>query len=120
MKQYDKWSIWKANLDPVRGSEQGKTRPVIVISETSINEILPVVNVLPITSRKPGRKIYPNEYFIQAGSYGLNTDSIVLCYQIRTLDKSRLENKYGTINEYEVRDSILDGVCLQLGINQRI
>ena len=38
-----------------------QTRPVLVISETALNDILPVVNVLPLTSRKPGRRIYPNE-----------------------------------------------------------
>ena len=59
-----RWNIFLANLDPVIGSEQGKTRPVLVISEDQINRILPVVNVLPITSRKAGRKIYPNEVLI--------------------------------------------------------
>ena len=59
-----KWRIFLANLDPVVGSEQGKTRPVLVISEEEINQILPVVNVLPITSRKPGRKVYPNEVLL--------------------------------------------------------
>lgn len=51
-----RWHVFLANLDPVIGSEQGKTRPVLVISEDQINQILPVVNVLPITSRKVGRK----------------------------------------------------------------
>ena len=59
-----RWNIFLANLDPVIGPEQGKTRPVLVISEDQINRILPVVNVLPITSRKAGRKIYPNEVLI--------------------------------------------------------
>lgn len=57
----ERWSIWRANLDPVVGSEQGERRPVLVISETNLNDILPVVNVLPITSRKSRRRIYPNE-----------------------------------------------------------
>jgi len=35
-----KWSIWRANLDPVVGSEQGKSRPVIIISENDINNFL--------------------------------------------------------------------------------
>ncbi|KAF5413868.1 MAG: hypothetical protein C5S38_05425 [Candidatus Methanophagaceae archaeon] len=46
-----RWRIFLVNLDPVVGSEQGKTRPVLIISEEEINQILPVVNVLPITSR---------------------------------------------------------------------
>ena len=82
-----KWHIFVANLDPVIGSEQGKTRPVLVISEEEINQILPVVNVLPITSRKPNRKIYPNEVLIPAEVGGLEKESIVLCYQIKTFNQ---------------------------------
>ena len=59
--KYKKWSIWRANLDPVIGSEQGKSRPVLIISENDINELLNIVNIIPITSLKPGRIIYPNE-----------------------------------------------------------
>jgi mRNA interferase MazF len=55
-----KWTIYRANLDPVIGSEQGKTRPVLVISENEINNLLNIVNVIPITTRKKGRQIYPN------------------------------------------------------------
>ena len=65
-----RWSVFLANLDPVIGSEQSKTRPVLVVSEEDINQILPVVNVLPITSRKAGRKIYPNEVLIPQGVGG--------------------------------------------------
>src|ERR1700679_4173168 len=99
MKSFDRWSIWLANLDPVIGSEQGKTRPVIVISDNQINQLLSVVNVLPITSRKQKRKIYPNETLIEQTTYGLPKESIVLCYQIRTLDKARLLSKYGDISD---------------------
>ena len=49
-----RWHIFLADLDPVIGSEQGKTRPVLVISEEEINQILPVVNVLPLRSYKYG------------------------------------------------------------------
>ncbi len=45
------WSVGLANLDPVVGSEQGKTRPVLIFSQTDLNDTLPVVNVVPITSR---------------------------------------------------------------------
>jgi mRNA interferase MazF len=92
-------SIWLANLDPVIGSEQGRTRPVLVISETALNDILPVVNVLPVTSRKANRKIYPNEALLPAGTAGLTVESIVLCYQIRTLDRRRLLRAFGAVGE---------------------
>lgn len=111
-----KWHIFMANLDPVIGSEQGKTRPVLVISEEEINQILPVVNVLPITSRKMDRKIYPNEVLISTEIGGLEKESIVLCYQIRTLDKSRLIREMGKIEDLEVQEGIIDALCFQLGI----
>ena len=113
-----KWSIWKADLDPVIGSEQGKTRPVLIISETEINKILRVVNVLPITSRKRGRRIYPNEALLKAGQFGLPKDSIILCYQIRTLDKRRLLTEYGIIEATDKQTEIIDSVCFQLGIGR--
>ncbi len=113
-----KWAIYRANLDPVIGSEQGKTRPVLVISEDEINDILSIVNVLPITSRKPNRKIYPNETFIEANKFGLSNDSIVLCHQIRTLDKQRLSHQNGMIDNLINQSEILDALCFQLGIER--
>ncbi len=76
---FSQWSVWLANLDPIVGSEQGRTRPVLLISASSLNEILPVVNVIPITSRKPNRRIYPNEAVLPAKIAGLMLDSIALC-----------------------------------------
>src|SRR5215831_4824675 len=95
----NRWQVWLANLDPVVGSEQGRTRPVLVLSETIVNRVLPVVNALPITSRKQARRIYPNEALIPAGEAGLHLESIVLCYQIRTLDKTRLIALLGTLDD---------------------
>jgi len=112
----ERWSIWRANLDPVVGSEQGRSRPVLVISDTALNDILPVVNVLPITSRKPGRRIYPNEALLSSGTAGLTEDSIVLCYQIRTLDKQRLSRFYGRIDDSERQEEVLTALCFQLSI----
>lgn len=111
-----RWGIFLANLDPVIGSEQGHTRPVLVISEEEINQILHVVNVLPITSKKPGRTVYPNEIFLPAEAAGLIRDSLILCYQIRTLDKQRLSKFIGRIDQPELQDRILEALCFQLGI----
>ncbi len=111
-----RWSIYLVNLDPVIGSEQGKTRPVLIISDEEINTILPVVNALPITSFKEGRKIYANEVFINKNDTGLNKDSIILTYQIRTLDKKRLIKKLGEISNEEIKQNIMDTLSFQLGI----
>jgi mRNA interferase MazF len=113
---FAQWSVWLANLDPVVGSEQGRTRPIIVVSDSSLNNILPVVNVIPITSRKPNRRIYPNEAVLAAKTAGLTLDSIALCYQIRTLDKRRLTQMFGVIDDEDIKQSILDALRFQLGI----
>jgi mRNA interferase MazF len=114
--KFKKWSIWRANLDPVIGSEQGKSRPVLIISEDDINELLNIINIIPITSRKPGRIVYPNEVLLLAGKHGLDNESIALCHQIRTIDKRRLSINYGKITNQDVRHEIIEALCFQLGI----
>ena len=101
------------------GSEQGRTRPVLVISDEETNQILPVVNVLPLTARKPGRRVYPNEVLLPAGTAGLEQESIVLCYQIRTLDKTRLQKRVGAIEDSAVQAGICDALCFELGVPLR-
>jgi mRNA interferase MazF len=110
------WNIFMADLDPTIGSEQGRTRPVLVISDEEINRILPVVNVLPITSRKVNRQIYANEVLISPGIGGLYVESIILCYQIRTLDKKRLKRNLGKIDDLVIQEEIINSLCFQLGI----
>ena len=113
-----RWFIYRASLDPVIGSEQGKSRPVLVISENEINDLLNVVNVLPLTSRKPNRKIYPNEVLLEADKHGLPNESIILCHQIRTLDKQRLSKLYGEIVDKNTKEAIIEALCFQLGIDK--
>lgn len=111
-----KWQVWLANLEPVIGSEQGKTRPVVIISENYTNSVLSVVNVLPIMTRKNNRIIYPNETLIAAGSYGLGNEFVVLCYQIRTIDKRRLIKLYGAVDDIIVQNRIIEAIKFQIGI----
>ncbi len=114
--KYKKWSIWRANFDPVIGSEQGKSRPVLIISEDDINELLNIVNIVPITSRKEGRITYPNEVLLSYGKYGLENESIALCHHIRTIDKKRLSKQYGKVTDKKDKDQIVEAICFQLGI----
>ena len=77
---------------------------------------MPVINILPLTSYKQGRKIYPNEVFLEkTKSGGLDKDSIVLCYQIRTVDKKRLIKPIGIIQNDETKNEIIDTLRFQLG-----
>jgi mRNA interferase MazF len=111
-----RWEIYRASLDPVVGSEQGKSRPVVIISEDEINELINTVNVLPITTRKKGRTVYPNEALLNENENGLQNESIILCHQIRTIDKIRLTQKYGNITDESKKNEIIDSLCFQLAI----
>ncbi len=115
--KFKKWSIWRADLDPVIGSEQGKSRPVLIISEDDINELLNIVNIIPITSRKPDRIVYPNESLLPEGKSGLEKESLALCHQIRTIDKKRLSKKYGQIQDKNTQNKTIEALCFQLGIS---
>jgi mRNA interferase MazF len=109
------WHVFLASLDPVQGSEQAGTRPVLVVSREQINQLLPVVNVVPLTSQKSSqRKIYPNEVLLPAGTAGLKVASIALCYQLRTLDKQRLTRNLGELTDQGLREAIVNAIQFQL------
>jgi len=109
------WHVFLAVLDPIIGAEQAGTRPVLVISREQINQILPVANVIPLTSRRSAaRVIYPHEVLLPAGTAGLRVDSIALCYQIRTLDKSRLERVLGALGDVNIHREIQQAIRFQL------
>ena len=109
------WHIFVAVLDPTRGSEQAGRRPVLVVSREQINQLLSVVNVIPLTSLKSeARIIYPNEVLLPSGTAGLRVDSIALCYQIRTLDKSRLEQDLGELTDSSLQRELLEAIRFQL------
>jgi mRNA interferase MazF len=115
--KFQKWEIYRASLDPVVGSEQGKSRPVLIVSEDLINDLLNTVNVLPLTSRKEGRTIYPNEALLDGSVHGLPHESIVLCHQIRTLDKHRLTTFYGKVSDTKIILEIEEALSFQLGLD---
>jgi len=106
-----------ANLDPTVGSEQGKMRPVLVISEDDVNKLLNCVNIIPITSRQPNRFVYPNEVLLQKDTCGLTNESIALCHQIRTIDKIRLIRVLGEIEISSIKNDIYDAITFQLGLS---
>ncbi len=111
-----KWGVFRADLDPVVGSEQRGKRRVLVISDETFNGLMPVVTVLPLTSRKPGRTIYPNEALAKAGSGGLETDSIVLAHQIRAIAKQRLQLRLGSFDDSALRGAINASLRVHLNL----
>ena len=62
------------------------------------------------------QQIYPNEVLLSSGEFELVNESIVLCHQIRTIDKKRLSKTYGKIENNKVKENIIEALCFQLGI----
>lgn len=90
--------IYYADLSPVVGSEQGGLRPVLIIQNDVGNRYSPTVIAAAITSRLDKTKL-PTHIDIVADKVGLAKDSVVLLEQIRTLDKRRLKEKMGHLDE---------------------
>ena len=111
-----KWSVFMADLNPVIGSEQQGKRPVLVISDETTNSVMPVVTILPLTSLKKGRKVYPNEVLLKKGIGGLDVDSIVLAHQIRTISKQRLTACLGTVAEEALQGMVNDALRVHLNL----
>lgn len=86
MNQYD---VYLADLNPTVGREQFGKRPVLIISNNYEN-LLDVVTIIPITSLKKERKIYPNELLLQNE---LEKPSILLCQQIRTISNQEMATR---------------------------
>ena len=106
--------IFWADLDPVRGSEQGKTRPVLVVQNDVGNTRSPVTIVACITSNMD-RKAYPTNVCISAKETGIQSDSVILLNQIRTIDKTRLRQKAGHVPEYKMLE-VDEALRISLGL----
>jgi mRNA interferase MazF len=90
--------IYYADLSPVVGSEQGGMRPVLIIQNDTGNKHSPTVIAAAITSQV-GKARLPTHIELEAQSYGLTRDSVILLEQIRTIDKSRLRERMGKLDE---------------------
>ena len=89
--------IYRANLDPVLGSEQGGTRPVVIVQNNRGNQSSPTVIVAPITSQR--KKLTQKTHVaVNPPEGGLKYPSLILCEQLRTLEKSRLSRYLGTLS----------------------
>ena len=90
--------IYIADLEPVRGSEQGRTRPVVILSNDAINATSPVVTIAPLTSASNVPRLYRTDVFVAASEAGLSVDSVILLSQIRTIAKTRITKELGILS----------------------
>lgn len=108
--------IYFANLDPVFGSEQGGTRPVLILQNNIGNKYSPTVIVAAITSAIDKKALLPTHCSIK--SAGLKYESIVLLEQLRTIDKERLSDKIGSIKGEDLMDQIDCCLSISLGLER--
>ena len=107
--------MFYADLSPVVGSEQGGVRPVLIIQNDMGNKHSPTVIAAAITSQT-GKSKLPTHIEIGSKDNGLKSNSIVLAEQIRTIDKSRLKEKIGHIDDQEVIAKINNALGVRFGI----
>ncbi len=108
--------MFYADLSPVIGSEQGGVRPVLIIQNDRGNRYSPTVIAAAITSQT-GKTKLPTHIEIDSKSYGLKADSVVLAEQIRTIDKSRLKEKIGHIDDGKIIDKINNAIGVSFGLD---
>jgi len=90
--------VWLTALDPVRGSEQAGTRPVLVVQPDALNAFLRTIVVVPFTTNLRWGE-FPFCVRVPAGEGGLSSDSVALCHQVRVADKSRLVRSLGQVSD---------------------
>ena len=107
--------IFYADLSPVVGSEQGGLRPVLIIQNDVGNRYSPTVIAAAITSQT-GKAKLPTHINIAGGSVGLSKDSVILLEQIRTIDKRRLREHMGRLDEQQM--SMVDNaIAVSFGLH---
>lgn len=106
--------IFYADLSPVVGSEQGGVRPVLIVQNDIGNKYSPTVIIAAVTSQINKAKL-PTHVEISANDFGLAKDSVILLEQIRTVDKRRLREKIGKVND-ALMNRVNEALAVSLGI----
>lgn len=110
--------IYYADLSPVIGSEQGGIRPVLIVQNDVGNKHSPTVIAAAITSRM-GKAKLPTHIDVSGVGAGLAKDSVVLLEQIRTLDKKRLKEKMGHLDDETMR-GVNNAISVSFGLGENL
>ena len=106
--------IYYADLSPVIGSEQGGLRPVLIVQNAVGNKYSPTVIAAAITSKLSKTKL-PTHIDVFADKVGLQRDSVVLLEQIRTIDKTRLKEKMGHLDD-DMMHQVDEAITVSFGL----
>ncbi|MBQ2737959.1 MAG: type II toxin-antitoxin system PemK/MazF family toxin [Clostridia bacterium] len=107
--------IYYADLSPVIGSEQGGLRPVLIVQNDVGNRYSPTVIAAAITSRMSKVKL-PTHIDVSCVGAGLARDSVILLEQIRTIDKQRLKEKMGHLDDTTMKN-VNSALGVSFGLN---
>ncbi|MDJ0577830.1 MAG: type II toxin-antitoxin system PemK/MazF family toxin [Xenococcaceae cyanobacterium MO_234.B1] len=118
MVKIKRGDIVLCNLNPVKGTEQAGIRPVVIVQINRANAVSPHTIIAPCTS-KIRRALLPSHVFIPAGVGGLSQDSVILCEQIRVIDKSRIIKVLGNLNQ-EYLEQLNQALSIILGLSDTI
>ncbi len=108
--------IYYADLSPVVGSEQGGLRPVLIVQNDVGNRYSPTVIAAAITSKMSKARL-PTHIDIYAKEVGLAKDSVILLEQVRTLDKRRLREKMGHLEEGTMQ-RVNEAISVSFGLSR--
>ena len=111
--------MFYADLSPVVGSEQGGIRPVLIIQNDLVNKYSPTVIAAAITSQTNKTKL-PTHIELGENTSGLKSNSVVLAEQIRTIDKSRLKEKIGHIEDSKIINQLNNALGVSFGLDNGI
>ena len=111
--------MFYADLSPVVGSEQGGIRPVLIIQNDLGNKYSPTVIAAAITSQTNKTKL-PTHIELGENTSGLKSNSVVLAEQIRTIDKSRLKEKIGHIEDSQIINQLNNALGVSFGLDNGI
>ncbi len=117
MNMIRRGDIYYADLSPVVGSEQGGIRPVLIVQNDVGNRFSPTVIAAAITSQKDKARL-PTHIQLNSTGSGLARDSIVLLEQIRTLDKKRLKEHMGRLDEHSMA-RVDEALQISFGLGDR-
>lgn len=107
--------IYYADLSPVVGSEQGGVRPVLIVQNDVGNRYSPTVIAAAITSQMNKAKL-PTHIELNKEGYGLIKDSVILLEQVRTIDKKRLKEKMGHLDD-DLMQQVNTAINVSFGLN---
>lgn len=116
MKEIKRGDLYYADLRPIIGSEQGGVRPVLIIQNDVGNHFSPTVIAASITSRQRKHRL-PTHVFFSISTEGLRCNSIVLLEQVRTIDRSRLGDYIGRLDETAM-EAVNEALAISIGIEQ--